>query len=166
MAVYERNEQLKKGREDSWKPDIVLINGQKVTRSNHTGEVIAIDHKKLQVQIRWDDGRESWASPKSVKPIEEDKTMSKKTTKKEGAKPKAGANNGRYTRVTAFCEALRAGGTVKEITARYVELYVSKTLNKRPSDATAAWAVNDYLQPLLELGYAKKDDGGRIELIN
>ncbi len=75
-----------------------------------------------------------------------------KTTKPKESK--------KYTRAQAFCDALKGKAkTVGEIAQKAMDSYMTANPKKKqPQQASVEWAVRDYLQPLVILGFVEVKD--------
>ncbi len=78
----------------------------------------------------------------------------KKKTKKEG-EAKEEVKKAKYTRAQAFCDALKGKAqTITEIAEEAKELHGTANPNKKqPQLMSIEWAVRDYIQPLVILGF-------------
>lgn len=80
-------------------------------------------------------------------------------------KEKQGLDKGKgkkvkYTRAQAFCDALQVNpGTITEIATKAMNLHGKNNPDKKqPQLASIEWAVRDYIQPLVILGFVKEKD--------
>ncbi len=83
----------------------------------------------------------------------------KKEIKKKG-KTKDKVKKTKYTRAQAFCDALKGKGkTITEIAEKAKELHGSANPGKKqPQLMSIEWAVRDYIQPLVILGFVIEKD--------
>ncbi len=82
----------------------------------------------------------------------------KKTKKEEEEKEKT--KKAKYTRAQAFCDALKGEAkTITEIAEKAKDLHGNANPDKKqPQLMSIEWAVRDYIQPLVILGFVKEEN--------
>lgn len=92
----------------------------------------------------------------SAKPASQKKSASKKKAATKKAEPK----KARYTRTHALHDALKAGGTRKEVTEELDRLYVANGGSPNPSGASAMTGL--HIPVLKHFGVIEEDENGRL----
>ena len=84
----------------------------------------------------------------------------KKGKKGEKAAGKKATNEKKYNRAQAFCDALSGKAkTITEIAQKAMDLHSAAHPSKnQPQLSSIEWAVKDYLQPLIILGFVEKKE--------